>query len=84
MDRTEYSRWWQENTDDGGEIVATLPEPAATLAAHVMALWERLDRLTDPDSHDKTHGKACRCFAAQCACAYDHPDAVCMVHEGIA
>jgi hypothetical protein len=81
MDRDEYAKWWIENTGNDGEVLASLPEPVATLAAHVMALQERIDGLPDPDDHDKAHGHDCRCAATQCACAYDHPDAVCMVHE---
>lgn len=84
MNREEYNRWWQDNTDDDGELLASLPEPVATLAAHVTALQERVDHLPDPDDHDKAHGRDCRCKTVQCACAYDHPAAVCMVHEQVA
>lgn len=80
MTRDDYADWWQEHTDDDGELI-TLPEPIATLAAHVMALQERIDKLPAPDDHDKAHGFSCRCRDSQCACAYDHPDAVCAVHE---
>jgi hypothetical protein len=79
MTRDQYDRWWQDNTDEGGELLP-LDEPAATLAAHVMALQGRIDRLMDPDEHDKVHGRDCRCMASRCACAYDHPDAVCVFH----
>lgn len=81
MGRDEYAKWWIDNTDAEGEVLATLPEPLATLAAHVMALQERIDRLPDPDEHDKAHGHDCRCSATRCACDYDHPRAVCMTHE---
>lgn len=77
MDWTEYFDWWQDNTDDDGELLPSLPEPIATLAAHVMALQARIDKLADPTTaeHDP------RSWDTQCACAYDHPDAVCAVHE---
>lgn len=81
MSHDEYGRWWNDATDAAGELLPDLPEPVRTLAAHVMALQGRLDRLPGPDDHDRAHGHACRCSAAQCACAYDHPDAVCMTHR---
>lgn len=65
LTRDDYDAWWQEYTDDDGELI-TLPEPVATLAAHVMALQGRVDHLPDE---------------LRCCCAYDHPDAVCMVHQ---
>lgn len=86
MDRDEYARWWRDNTDQAGELWVDLPEPVATLAAHVMALQERVDKLMDPDEHDAQHNArarpgGCRCHLTQCACAYDHPAAVCMIHK---
>lgn len=71
----EYARWWIENTDDDGELLASLPEPDATLAAHIMALQERIDRLPEPDDPMPNT------WSTQCACAYDDPRAVCMTHE---
>jgi hypothetical protein len=81
VSRDQYTQWWMDNTDDEGELLASLPEPVATLAAHVMALQERIDKLPDPDEHDQAHGRDCRCAAIQCACAYDHPAAICAWHE---
>ena len=81
MIRDEYYQWWWDNTDEFGELLTTLPEPVATLAAHVRALQARIDRLPDPDEHDKAHGRDCRCYASRCACAYDRPGAVCAWHE---
>ena len=83
MTRDQYDRWWQDNTDADGEPLATLPEPIAALAAHVLALQERIDRLPDPTEHDRAHGAECRCYATQCACAYDRPGAVCAFHEQV-
>lgn len=85
MSRGDYDRWWQDNTDEDGELLP-LDEPEATLAAHVQELQLRIDRLMDPDEHDLQHNAAarpggCRCYLTRCACAYDHPDAVCAVHE---
>lgn len=79
--RDAYDRWWQDHTDDDGELLASLPEPAATLAAHVQALQARIDRLPDPDAANLAELNR---RAVRCACAYDHPDAVCMVHESVA
>jgi hypothetical protein len=79
VDWREYNRWWQNNTDADGELLASLPEPVATLAAHVMALQGRIDRLPGPD--DLTADAAASPWVTQCACSYDHPDAVCMTHE---
>jgi hypothetical protein len=78
MTHDEYSRWWG---GIGWDTSRALENPAATLAAHVMALQERIDKLLSPDDHDKLHGQSCRCMATQCACAYDHPGAVCMTHR---
>lgn len=75
--RAEYERWWSRIDD---ESLRTLPEPERTLTAHVLALQDRIDQLDDPDDHDRKHGISCRCMAARCACAYDHPDAVCGTH----
>lgn len=61
MTQDEYNRWW---IDQGFED--DLPEPIATLAAHVVALQERIGQL--PDN-------------LKCACAYDHPADVCMAHD---
>jgi hypothetical protein len=86
LTRTEYADWWNDNTDDDGELLP-LDDPAtATLAAHVQELQLRIDRLMDPDEHDAQHNAdarpgGCRCYLTRCACAYDHPDAVCMVHD---
>lgn len=73
MNRDEYARWWNDNTDDDGELLVSLPEPVAALAAHVMALQERIDQLAGPDEKPNE-------WATPCACAYDHPDAICMTH----
>jgi hypothetical protein len=88
VERDEYNRWWQDNTGDDGEMLASLPEPVATLAAHVQALQGRIDSLMDPGEHDLQHNadrrpNGCPCHLIQCACAYDHPDAVCMVHKAV-
>lgn len=77
MRTDEYDLWWQENTDDEGEPLADLPEPIATLAAHVMSLQARIDKLPDPTAVEADP----RGWDTQCACAYDHPDAVCAVHQ---
>jgi hypothetical protein len=82
LTRDEYAKWWDDNTDGDMEVLASLPEPVATLAAHVMALQERVDLLPSPDDHDRAHGHNCRCRASQCACAYGHPQAECMTHRG--
>lgn len=76
MDQNEYAEWWIDNGDRDD-----LPEPVATLAAHVSALQDRIDKLTPPDDHDQQHPDGCRCYTAQCACAYDHPADVCMIHH---
>lgn len=86
MTQDEYAKWWMDNTDAYGEFRADLPELVATLAEHVMALQGRIDRLMDPDEHDLQHNAVarpggCRCYLTRCACAYDHPGAVCMSHE---
>lgn len=83
LTRDEYAEWWRDNTDDDGEL-RPLDDPEATLAAHIQELQMRIDKLMSPDEHDLSHGKDCRCMAGQCACAYDHPDAVCMTHEALA
>jgi len=87
MDREQYDAWWRDNTDADGEVLSVLPEPLATLAAHVQALQGRVDDLMDPDDHIAQHNAdrrpgGCPCRLVQCACAYDHPDDVCMVHQG--
>lgn len=79
MDRLEYGNWWARVDDEG--LNRTLPEPERTLARHVLALQDRIDQLPSPDQHDRDHGAHCRCRLTQCACAYDHPDAVCMTHK---
>jgi hypothetical protein len=81
MTRDEYAKWWMDYTNADGELLADLPEPVATLAEHVLALQDRIDNLMSPEAHDLSHGTTCRCKFSQCACAYDHPDAICMVHE---
>jgi len=73
----EYDNWWNDNTDAEGELLADLPEPVKTLAAHVQALQARIDKLADPTATDADP----RGWDTQCACAYDHPEAVCAVHE---
>jgi hypothetical protein len=78
VDNDEYLRWWIDNTDDAGELRADLPEPVATLAAHVVALQDRIGRLPAPgEVVDLTRHQ----WVTSCACAYDHPDAVCMAHR---
>lgn len=74
-----YADWWQENTDEDGEL-RPLGEPIATLAAHIMALQERIDRLPDPHAADRGETNA---WATQCCCVYDHPDAECMSHKAL-
>jgi hypothetical protein len=64
------------------EMDGEITEPTKTLVRHVLALQERIDQLMHPDDHDQDHGHDCLCTFVQCACAYDHPDAVCMFHEG--
>lgn len=86
MDHDTYADWWQEHTDDDGELIS-LPEPIASLAAHVQGLQGRIDRLMDPDEHDAQHNArarpgGCHCWLTRCACAYDHPGDVCMIHKG--
>lgn len=71
----EYADWWYYATDDDGELPSGLPEPVATLAAHVMALQERIDKLPGPDSESDDS------WQTQCACAYDDPRDVCAVHQ---
>jgi len=78
MTRDEYDRWWSRIDDE--TINHSLPEPERTLALHVLALQDRIDQLLEPDEHDRSHARGCRCYLSQCACAYDHPDAVCSVH----
>lgn len=68
MTRDEYNTWWLAQPDD----LAELPEPTRTLAAHVLALQERIDAL--PEYEDANGGPF------RCCCAYDHPDDVCMIH----
>lgn len=78
MDWADYDQWWIHHTDNVGELVPDLPEPVATLAAHVMALQERLDNLPGPEAPDR---EILECpWTTQCACAYDHPEAVCTGH----
>jgi hypothetical protein len=48
------------------EDPAELGEPTSTLVEHVMALQQRIDDLPED---------------LNCACAYDHPNDVCMVHK---
>jgi hypothetical protein len=79
-DWTAYAKWWDDNTDQEGEL-RPLDEPVASLAAHVMALQGRIDRLPGPD--DLTAMAAHSTWTTQCACAYDHADAVCMVHAQV-
>jgi hypothetical protein len=79
VNRDEYDHWWNDNTDDKGELLADLPEPVRTLAAHVQALQGRIDRLPGPDEE---WGMTRSAWVTQCCCAYDHPDTVCMVHKG--
>jgi len=67
----EYNKFW---TDIGFEPENLDDELTKTLATHVLALMDRLDTLPYEDF--------CSCCGAgQCACAYDHPEAVCMVHK---
>lgn len=78
MDMAAYDQWWIEHTDDNGELLPDLPEPVATLAAHVAALQDRVDNLPSPDSRDDWILQSR--WTTQCACAYDHPEARCMGH----
>lgn len=74
LTRDDYADWWQEHTDDEGELI-TLPEPIATLAAHVQALQGRIDKLPDPEAAQPDS------WQTQCCCAYDDPRDVCVVHN---
>lgn len=76
MDHAAYDAWWEQHTDADGELLP-LDEPAATLAAHVRALQDRLDRLPDPHAADRGETNA---WSGQCACAYEHPQSRCMTH----
>lgn len=69
----QYEQWWSDNTGDDGAPLAELGPVVVTLARHVQALRARIDLLPDP-------GFAPGSNATSCACAYDHPDAVCMQH----
>ncbi len=90
MDMDTYSAWWDDHTDAGGELLPNLPEPVATLAAHVQALQERIDELPDPTVLDSLEwcGRDVGAYLAQhgwvsqCGCAYDHPEARCLGHRG--
>jgi hypothetical protein len=81
VNRQEYREWF-DWADILVSVEGALPEPTRTLVRHVMALQERIDQLMHPDDHDQSHGSDCRCTFVQCACAYEHPDSVCMVHAG--
>ncbi len=74
LSHNEYMDWWDDNTDVNGELLSELPEPVATLAAHVQALQARIDRL--PHADDVI-------WTTQCACAYDTPTAKCMSHQRV-
>ncbi len=77
MDREDYETWWVDKTDADGELIAGLPEPVATLAAHVMALQARIDKLADPTTVEADPIG----WDTQCACAYDDPRSVCAIHQ---
>jgi hypothetical protein len=79
--RDEYREFF-DRADVLVHVEGALPEPTRTLVRHVAALQDRIDQLMHPDDHDQDHGHDCMCSYVQCACAYDHPDAVCMFHEG--
>jgi hypothetical protein len=68
MTPDEYTDWWIKHSDDDN-----LPEPIATLAAHVMALQDRIDGLPEHDSGCLEHDH-------RCCCAYDHPGDICQPH----
>ena len=59
------------------DVIADIDdELTRTLAAHVVALQERIDLLPLP------RGTALRTdWSIQCGCAYDHPEDRCMVHK---
>lgn len=81
LTRAEYDIWLATAPDDLMEIEDPL---VAILYAHVLALQDRLDKLIDPEDHDRgdwPHGRGCKCYHQRCACAYDYPTDVCMVHE---
>jgi hypothetical protein len=79
VNRAEYREWF-DRADTLISVEGALSEPERTLVRHVLALQGRIDELMHPDDHDQLHGIKCRCTFVQCACAYEHPDAVCMVH----
>lgn len=70
LDQGRYMQFWIEMPDDRSQLDQT----TRTLVAHVEALQERIDKLPDLDD---VWSKS---WARQCACAYDYPTAVCMVH----
>ncbi len=81
LNNDEYTDWWIEYLTIGKDVVT---DPAIhTLAAHVRALWDRLEKLIEPEEHDINHGSDCRCYLTRCCCAYDHPLMVCDFHKQI-
>lgn len=74
LDQHEYADFWIELPEDRSH----LDRLTQTLIAHVEALQERVDRLPHPDDVGMRTGPE---WTTQCACAYDHPADVCMVHE---
>lgn len=72
LDQREYADFWIELPDDRSH----LDRLTQTLIAHVEALQARIDLLAHPDAVPRGD----RTWAQQCACAYDHPFDLCMVH----
>jgi hypothetical protein len=73
LSQQEYMDFWIELPEDRSH----LDQLTQTLIAHVEALQERIDRLPHPDELPS----GSRTYSQQCACGYDHPWDVCMVHE---
>ena len=75
LDYREYSDFWIALPDDRSH----LDRLTQTLIAHVEALQDRIDQLPHPDDVPRDY----QGWSQQCACGYDHPSAVCMVHETV-
>lgn len=75
MNRDEYYKFWELNTDEDMQPLPHLTEDVKFLMQHILALWQRLDKLPDWENPEPNK------YSIQCACAYDYPNAVCMVHE---
>lgn len=80
MNQREYSEFWDQVDGISTKVEEPFTEPTQTLIRHVRALQERIDQLMHPADHDRRHGVSCGCYLTRCACAYDHPDAICASH----